>query len=211
MPLVPLPNNSVINIQFFGMLNNQRIITLFQFKFDGNTAPATDYTDYMSELFEALDQPGQLRTDLEGCLPNNYVTEFVRLQPVYPTRLRAVDFTWTSTGLYSQAAGTSNLASSIERYSKLNRRRGVGRVQVPTPSGVFANGILSTAGYITALTALSVAMRSDLTTSDPGTIGTWLPVIHNTSAAQPLTSYVDGTSVKTTVRTMHRRTVGLGI
>jgi len=158
-----------------------------------------------------VNAPGGLRTDLEACLPQNYVGSFIRYQPVYPSRLRAVDFTWTTTALTSHVATTSNVAASIERYSKLNKRRGIGRIQLPLPQGVFAGGIINDAVYLAALDNLREDMLDDIVTDEVGTIGTWQPVIHNTSAAQPLTSYIDGASVKTTVRTMHRRTLGLGI
>lgn len=212
MALVQLPANSVINMQVFAVLNSQRIITLFQYRFDGIPAPGTDYTDYMNDFYSVVSGLGEILDDLYTCMPSNYNPDFVRLQPVHPNRLRAVDFPWVPNSTpNSNPASTSNIATSIERFSKLNKRRGVGRVQLPIPNTVYSGGNVTNGAYITALNNLRDDIPTQVVTVGVGTAGEWNPVICNTSASQILISSVDGASVKTSVRTMHRRTVGLGI
>lgn len=207
----PLPANAIINFQLFGTLNGQRIITLFQYQNTNSVDPTTEYTDYLDAFRAEVNVALNLNDRFLACMPSNYVEDFERTQPVYPSRLRFVDNFSAGGGSWASAASTSNLACSIERFSLRNGRRGIGRIQLPLPDGVYLGGKVTDHPYWTVLTALASQMKVTVVTTGPGVAANWIPVIHNLGNAQPLTSDVNGAYFKDEVRTMHRRTVGLGI
>jgi len=210
MPTIPLPDNSVVNVQFIGRLNNQQIITLFQYKYQGATSPSTDYETY----FDALEAKFAAALGLENrfldMVGNNYHLDTVRIQAVYPTRMRFKDYPKLGSGTFASASLTSNLAVSVERYGRTNGRRSIGRVQVPLPDGVYSSGLVSDATYQGIVDIFAVVAGSRVSTTGTGTIGDWDPVIHHTYKGQTVTTLVDAYVRKSTVRTMHRRTVGVG-
>jgi len=208
---VPLPANCVLNAQMFGHLNGQAIITLFQYRFDG-TPSSLDYTAYLDDFAQSwADVVTGIEPLLRSVFPDNYEYDFLRLQVVYPQRLRFMEYSKAVTGNSGNDASTSNLAVSIERWSKINKRRGIGRIQIPLGDNEYVDGIVNNVPYKNALALVKTRMTEPILTGGTGTSGTWNPVIANTAAPQIVISPVDGATIKTTVRVMRRRTVGLGI
>jgi len=211
MAVTPLPAHSIINVQMFGHNSNQTIINLFQYRVEETPTPTVQYTDYLNSFEAELAAALRLEEMFLGALPDTYTLDFVRLQPVYPTRLRFVDYTKGLTGLLVHGAPTANLAASIERYGVTGRRHGIGRVQLVMPEGVYSNGEIDDNAYFNELLDLAQEMKSDVSVVAAGTIANYQPVIINVAEPNPTTVFITGTNVKRSVRVMRRRTVGLGI
>jgi hypothetical protein len=209
MPIIPLPDVSTINVQMFGTCEGQRIINLFQYELTSIPNPGIDYSNYLNGLSAAIIAPGGLFDSFMGASANNYELDFIRLQPVYPQRLRFIDYPQSAFGTSGSNATTANIAASIERFSRTGKRRGIGRVQIVVPAGVFDGGVIVNGAYLTKLGTLAAVIPLQLNSTSP--LLTTQPVLRNTANPQPLSEPVEGTALKTTVRTMHRRTVGLGI
>lgn len=206
---VPLPNNSIVNVQMFGSLNAQTIITLFQYQNINPSDPNDEYTVPLNKLYTELTAAGKLFDAYLDVMPSNYTLDFIRMQPVYPQRIRFIDSVRNDPGANAAAASTSNLAASIERFGVVGGRRAVGRIQLPIPDGKYTGGNITNGGYIGIMVDLITQMVAKPVTNTPSI--TWNPVIHNLANPQPLTVDVTGGILKESVRTMHRRTVGLGI
>jgi hypothetical protein len=209
MALPPLPAQSVANVQMFGTLAGQRIITLFQYQITDTPSLGTPYTDYLQALYNQLTVANNLFDSYLDVMSVNYTLDFVRIQPVWPTRLRFVDFVRADPGAWPFVANTPNIATSIERWSVSGKRHGIGRIQLPTPSGAYANGLITDNAYKAVITTLATVMKADVPTVAP--VAVWKAVILNAAIPNPVPREVNGTTPKTEVRTMHRRTVGLGI
>jgi hypothetical protein len=142
-----------------------------------------------------------------GCTATNYASQFVRFQVVYPTRRPYFQVARNAAGTFAPDCEAPNLSAFLNLQA-LNAGRGRhGGIHFPAPS---SGGY--TAGNVAG--ALGVAIRDFVTAWSPGlniSAGNDLiPIIW--SRVKPTTpSAIIGTSIQQTIRTMHRRTVGLGI
>lgn len=193
-------------VTFSGKLYNQHILTTFGYKLIGVTGPVT-YEVATDELKAKLVAVNGLEDKFLAVCPNDYTLEEIWIQRIYTPRLYRRSWTQFLAGQRPNPALMSNLAMSIERRGEAATRSAVGRVQVPVSAHVsdVSNGAISV-GLASAAGAFGLEMIQPIATTT-GTI-TWNAHILNASAgvSTPITAY----KVQTVVRTMHRRTVGLG-
>jgi hypothetical protein len=126
--------------------------------------------------------------------------------------MRFKDYLTAGDGSWATEAKTSNLAASVERYSLLGGRKGIGRVQIPLPEGTYDGGVVTSFGYLTALGAMADTFQLGVTptpVSAPAAL--YRACLMNPARENAIPYPLFGHEVHTTVRTMHRRTVGLGI
>jgi len=143
------------------------------------------------------------------CLPNNYELQYWRAQLIDPVRFAYVSADRTVTGTHVTQCQTANLSAGVTLRSNRAGRKEHGTKKIgPTPEGIdVSNNGMWDAGYIAKLNLLGGSLVSDVVDALLG--ATWNPVIYNrgsTPAYAPALTWF----VSPEVRTMHRRTVGVG-
>ncbi len=213
MPIPDLASNTVALVSLVGNLNSQRIISTFHYRLSSSPTPGTEYIDYLDKLFAGLDTAGALIPKYLACLTSDYTLERVRIQPVYPTRQRYVQYPLLASGTFGtpvvDKTPNQNLAASVKRVTNFIGSSGVGRVQMPTPNNQTSGGFLvDVNGYVTALQDFGNTFLDDIVTVTP--TATWKPCLFGpgyvTTGVYDLVDW----EVESTVRTMHRRTTFLG-
>lgn len=210
--LIPMPSPSpVIKLTLVGSLLGQTILNDMHWLLDSVVDVNVDYRTYLDDVHEQFDTPviGLYQRWLE-VMPSNYELVSARLQVVQPTRTRFVDEAIGNPGLLADPATTANVAMSIKRVAAVPGRTGVGRMQLVIPNEVIQGGEIDQAYYVGALDNWRQHMEAEFTTATPA--ATWVPVIFGVNSfGVAHWSPVISTAVLPTVRTMRRRTVGLGI
>lgn len=211
MAVIPMPDNSTLNLSFVGELSGQAIVTTFQYFPDPGSSsnPATNYTFYLDAFLTEIFNSNALLQDYLAVMPDNYNFSFAQAQLVRPFRLRYLRRALALTGTWGADASTPNVAASIERHTDDAIRRGVGRINTPVPDGVYADGVITSAPFLAEMGDLGVEMLKDVVTTVPAF--TWNPVISTVNQGLAYVGVLSGFDAKETVRTMSRRTVGRGI
>lgn len=203
-----LATGSVVTITYNSTLFDQRLMTVLRAVITVPD-PATSVQQDLSALATYFADPavGKPCDLMQACQVEDVEYQNVRTQQIYPARSTFWNEVLTTTGQIDDDAGTANVAASITKRSLLPGRKGIGRIQLGgIPTSAYTDGFVS-AGQLTKLNAfgtsllgsiipLGTVMRAKLCTSADGTA---------------LDSTVFSTEAQNTLRTMHRRTVGLGI
>jgi hypothetical protein len=214
---VPIQLNATIGdifqFRMLGQVNNQSTISVFNYRVSaivGATDPNTT-----ADAINALQiLPAGVAGAALPCLPSNWSGGGVECQRVYPRVWRTVirSDVWAPNGTNASIANTSNVAQVITRRTNSSGRSQVSDLHLPCPTATAAivNGNLSAAQQ-----ALLATYAPALYTSISILAGAVVldPVIWHRAPANP-PDYWDvifGFKVQPTVRTMRRRTVGLGI
>jgi len=208
MPAIqPLIAGSIVNVTIRTELFGQRIMNLFQYYPIGTIDPDVEYVEYLSNLGTNLQALDGLIDKWSACVPSTITDIVLRLQVIYPARLRYLDQNVAVTG--GTGAGiTTNLAASVTRRSWLPGRVGVGRVQIPISPELVVGGMIEPGGALFAdLEALAAEMLNPV--PDPALTVTWQPVL---STGDPITPQhaLMSADAQDTARVMRRRTVRLG-
>jgi len=211
MALPDLPTNSVVLVSFIGNCNGNRIINTFHYRCAVVPAPATEYDNFLDKLFLGINAAGGIIPTFLDTQASNYTLEKVRIQPVYPDRLRYRNYLLLSSGTWAADSQTVNQTSacSIKRVTNYVGQSGVGRVQILVPDGQFSGGnIVDVNGWIAKANIFAVAMGDDVVTAAP--VMTWKPCLYGPGYVTTGVYDVVDWEVETTIRTMHRRTNFLG-
>ena len=194
-------------VTFHGLLLNQRIMSLFVYGLNTMVGAVTKYT-IMSELNNALTGQGKLKEYYLACCPSNYNLVETWVQPIRPTRIAKEVFTDNLPGMWAPAAPTANLSAAITRRALLAGRHRVSTLSVPFPADSTAMNLgFTTVAYQTVLTDLADQLTEPVITAGAHIMD---PVIDNGPLITDFTP-IEIAYGQTTVRTRHRRTVGLGI
>jgi len=199
---------SDILITFYGELVNQKIINTFHYRVTGVPAPLTSQLTAVEALHTALLASNKLKAKFLAVMPGNYTMLEMWIQVLLPVRTTKFTFVEGTNGLSGEPAATANLAASITRRTEFSGRRQVGKLQLtsPTTTQWVDDGVLSTDAK-TAYGGLAVEM---LALYNAGGY-TYTPVIGPGVDGQGNFRQIVSATVQPNVRTMHRRTVGLGI
>jgi len=150
------------------------------------------------------------QTDYLNCLPDNYALERFTAQCVYPVRSRKFIREIADAGNIANDALTPNLAAVIELWTELAGRSQVSCKHIgPLAQSVgwYVDGVLHN-DYKVLLGLLKDVLTDDVTIAARWS---FLPCIfHRDPDAEPYFDYIIAGQVQETVRTMRRRTVGLG-
>lgn len=204
-----LPANAVVAVTYKGTLCGQTTLNTVHYRVSNpSTIPVV--ADEMDELANRFTAVGALDilTAYRGCLPDNMTVNYVRLQPVYPVRYRAVQKNIGLPGL-ADSSFVSNLQASITWVTELAGRNQTGGIRIPQGPNNVDNGKWLGA-WQNVLMLLGESLSSLVNAGQGG--GSYLPVIYHRSV-NAFPKYQDVTSfiVQDTVRVIRRRTVGLGI
>ena len=189
---------------------NQKMMSVFCYGLSGLTPPLTQAQAF-TVLHAKLTAYDNLIYRYLACLCPEFEINEVWYQVISPSRYAKYTFT-SGLGVGTLAgnhAYSPNQAVVILRRGDFGSRSNVSTLHVPigqTP-GCQANGLFG-ADVETPLSSLADYIKSQVTTT--GTATVWDPVINNGPNVGDLSPIVS-TAVKSTIRTMRRRTVGQGI
>jgi len=141
------------------------------------------------------------------CLPPEYNHDQTWIQCIDPVRYRKKVFGGLGAGQSINSGKWANSGQTITRRGDLANRANIGSFHMVLPSTDPGAG-----GSISGLALAALSNMADvlkLTIPLAGAIGTMEPVLYHRQKV-PNFSLITQTVAQTTVRTMHRRTVGLG-
>jgi len=196
----------VLQVTLVGDSAGQQILNTFHYGMATVTGTPTQAA-VATEVTAKLQAAGELVDKFLGCMPPEYNLDYMWVQFVLDTRYQKSVFSIGSPGTSPQHASTANLAAVITRRGPVANKRNLGSLHLLYPNkdtGV-ANGDVSAA----QLTAMDLLASKVILTYALATLGSIAPIlIHGTSKlnAIPITSAFS----QITLRTMRRRTVGVG-
>lgn len=189
-------------------MNGQVLLSVFHYLINTGGGPVDGVTaiEEMNVLWNSS-APDTFLSDYAGCITGAVTINAIVFQWITTTRrARVVKAPEVTGGILTGDTMPQNLAAAITKRSETAGRRGVGTLHMPAilVANVSA-GQLTTTGlavYDDFLPRLSEEIL--LVTS-----GRMIPVVyHRTNPA--LSAPITGAEQQRTVRTMHRRTVGVG-
>lgn len=204
----------IILLSLKGTIFNQRIIMTHTYVCE--QAPTIGVTtDFAMEFIlnqtMTIGAPVPIRDTYLAAMPSNYALDFATCQVIAPTRQRANRRTINSLGSVVPNATSSNQSSAITLYTPLAGRKYVATKHVgPLGRDQYALGEL-TVGQKALNDDLAIELTNPVGAA-PFVNGLYRPVIFHKNAlpGQPYYTYITGRIVQSTLRTMRRRTVGLG-
>lgn len=207
----PLAVDDVIEITYWCRLFNQRIMTVLHARVE--TTPAgTSAEVQLQALVDAYLSQRASCVFLDNYIEaagTNYTIEYVTAQRVKPTRSIYARADINVFGEFPALCTTANIAASIEKQSTKVGRKGVGRLQFGgIPGESVISGVIDSDYKNVQLKDLADVMFGGFTPgSPPGGGYRWCLPAGGTDHDYDIYNAF----VQNTARTMHRRTVGLGI
>lgn len=202
--------NDVIRVTYNMRLDGQQMMMVLHC--EPLTIVISNYLDAMEDLTEELAATltgGGFWNGIRAVQSDELHYTSIVAQRIWTQRDVAVTTAVATDGALSAPAAPPNVAMSVTKRTLLATRRGVGRIQIPGLTvGALEDGLWSAAVTTAVQAHLATVLPATLVT-DGGNEWKWvLPQL-----GQPSGPYQHVTSVQAqrTVRTMHRRTVGLGI
>lgn len=196
-----------ILVTFFGELFNQRIMSTFWYGVS-NLIGAPTVLAFSNALQTKISSVGGLEEAFLGCCPISYNLSQIWIQTVDPIRQVVTKYNRATGGAFAFDATTANSSAVILRRGDGANRKNISTLHVPLPNldpGA-VTGSLSGA-MIAAMDALAVQVRSGLALTGTGGV---FPIIRNGPGVADI-SPITAATTQTSIRTMRRRTLGLGI
>lgn len=211
--IVPVNVGDIFQFRMLGQVNNQSTISVFNYRV--SSVVGAPLPGPIADAINALQiLPAGAAGAALPCLPSNWSGGGVECQRIYPKALRSVvrSDVWAPNGTNASVANTSNVSQVITRRTDNSGRDQVSDLHLPAPTATAAivNGFLSAAQQALLATYAPVLYTSISVLAGAATFD---PVIYHKVVAegQPNYDIVTSFKVQQTVRTMRRRTVGLGI
>ncbi len=195
-------------VSFNLLFGGQRMLNTFRYRLETlGTAVTTD--DIYNNMATLLASGGNMSQKYLAAVPSQVQLVSRDYQRVWPTRVRKKIDSALVNGTWVNAGSATNSAVSIERYAEEATRHGIGRVQLPASNSAIdvTGGVITNAGYTTVLQTFATQMNVALTLP---VVGSTMKPILQSRAAPASFVYEIGTSVQPTLRSMRRRTVGVG-
>lgn len=208
-PPYGLNDGDIVESISWANLFGQKILMTAHWKIQGSAVP--DGPAYLQALNTDLTTGSHLFNVARSLQTNSLSYEYVTSQVVWPTRWAPEQKIWTQQGAYDAASSPQNLAWSFQRHVAQAGRGYQGRIQLCgypqswNQSGyvVFEIGALANVALFEACISLTFSVT--------GYVTAVVPVLRSRAGTGSTTRNVTKGTRTTTVRTMHRRTVGLGI
>lgn len=200
--------NDVIEITYEGILITQTTLSVLHYFVD---TPSTD-ANYLSAMTHLLGnfKAGAVSPTIAylAACAQNYEMITLKGQVVYPTRKAYVRINVGLPGLIGTDCTAPNLAGTITKRTSVGTRKGVGSLHMPAipPSGY--SGGLITGGQRTLYAAVQACLLNPFT--DTGETTVIEPCLWSRSSPGTVLG-LTATALQPQVRTMRRRTVGVGI
>lgn len=209
---MPSSVGDMYEVTALGRCLNQRIMLTAHYwlaQINANVDENTVMQALLDDMAGGNNDPGHWETAYLNCLPTNYTLEGWRVQLIRPIRMAYVWRQRDQLGKHSGTTEIPNLSACLTMRSRASGRRQVANRHigpVPTDTMTVNNGRLSPT-YKGFLVTLGEKMIENVEIPIHG--GILVPIIPhpgNNLQFDVIRSYI----VQDTVRTMHRRTVGLG-
>jgi hypothetical protein len=197
--------NSILQLSFNGQVLGQQTLTVLNYKLRSPVS-IDDGKIALDQFLTIVMGAGQLYEAYLACLSRDYFAVSVTAQWVLATRHAYVRRLSATNGSVESDVLGPNAAFTIERRTEVAGPSGRGITHMGgVPQSFMASGSLSGDGSV-AYTALGVKMVAPITT-----VSTYIfdPVLVR-KAAIATSPIIVSADVNPNVRTMHRRTVGLG-
>jgi len=201
-------NGAILEVSFRGRSLGQRTISLFHYRYETDADPVDGIAliNTANPLINAAGA-GKLLKEYMTPLVDGFTMEEVVYQWLFPTRrARIVKVPAVPTGAIPDAPLPPNVALTITKRSDVAGRHGVGSLHMPGTGIAGLNGGEWIPAYLDSFGSLLTALHQSVNIEFGQNL---VPVIFNRTTP---TDSVEITSANSnvTVRTMHRRTVGVG-
>lgn len=204
--------NDVLLVTFYGLYLEQRVMNTFHYFLQSVAGTARNLDEYYDD-FATDATMADLIDKYVAVLPDQYTLSELWVQLIAPDRYAKKTYTLDDPGILTTLDLTANIQASISRNSFIADRHSQGGIRLIAPSNAtyVANGYITPA-YKALLDPLAAAMKNDVVTTVGGSNITARPCLfHFNADGQPIVRPQLDTTVRDTVRTMRRRTVGRGI
>jgi len=202
----------VINITYWQRLFNQTILSVLHARVV--TAPTTGSTaeiqlQDLADTKLSVSASFPLYQKLKAAAASNFAFDRVTVQKVKPTRTIYVQSSLAAFGDQTTAASTANLAASIEKQTTVTGKTGIGRLQFGgMPSDKIVSGVIDADYFAVEMEGIALNMYGNFSGGTThGGVYAWCLPAGGADRGYDLWNAFP----QRTVRTMHRRTVGLGI
>lgn len=204
------PANSILEVRYNGTVNGQKVVSVLHWVVSTQWSADNLMLEYQN-IYDQIKATGtfDITTYYLECCSQDYTLDTIDLQFVWPVRYVSRKFTSGGTGVPAVPCSAQNLSAVIEKYTILAGRKYRGSLHVPAiPDGAYTGGELE-AAYVPTLADLAAAIKQQIAEdSGPGLLD---PVIyHRGPNENPKHTKVANTVVMPYIRTMRRRTVGVG-
>jgi len=203
----PITPNSVVEFTVQGRANNQTCLSIFHYLYTG-TSTLGDGSLALDNLVSVLNASGNLVGKLIQCIASNCNIDQLRAQWIFPIRYVYNTYApYATFGAFSGTCNAPNAAAALEKRSDRAGRSNRGTLHIwGVAQEAMSAGRLG-GSYTVAMQALATPVQGSVTVSSGITYD---PIIYN-RRSPALSPVIRGCVVHDTIRTMRRRTVGLGI
>lgn len=200
-----IPDGGIIECTFRGTVLNQEMLTVTHWQLD-TSGGISDGRLFLEAFCEHIKPAGALHGQFMACCCNLYVGGRIKLQWILPQRYAAMEFVPTfTTGQIIGQLVAPNVAIAINKQSENAGPHARGVTHMPAvPADFVTDGSLNGAGF-GEYNALGTLLKTDIAVL----AGNTHPVIYNRSTPGD-SQVIINCNVSEKLRTMHRRTVGLG-
>lgn len=206
----PLAVNDVVQVVLNYRQDEQQLLMVLHYRVQslGTSASAELQLDSIAAQFADTSTPGTMAAVVKAALSNEVFLATVQAQKVKPFRTIYARREIADFGDIVEPAAPVNSAMSIEKQSLKVGRKGVGRVQLAGIPKIYVDSSIDGA-YIVGPASSFIAW---LTTSQSITTEGGMNLVPCLPAGGADTDYDLWDAIpQTSTRTMHRRTLGLGI
>jgi hypothetical protein len=200
-----ITSNSILQLTFDGQTLGQQILTVLNYKLRSPVSIA-DGAAALGRFLDVVQQTGRLQDTYGACMSTDYFFRSVTAQWILSTRHAYLRRLVTTNGTSGGDLLAPNAAFVIVKQTEVAGPKGHGLVHMGGVPVTFASsGSLSGTGAV-AYAGLVTELIAPIVTAAPETYD---PVLVNKVAIATSPIIIAG-NVLPDVRTMHRRTVGLG-
>jgi hypothetical protein len=201
-----VPDGGIVQVIFEGFILNQQMLTVLHYQLE-NPGGVADGGLALDALKVQLVGAGSLHEKYLLAISQNYSQGRIRLQWILPDRFAYREYIPPNTeGQAPTDTISPNAAVAINKKSDLAGVHGHGVTHMPgVPMDSVSAGKVNVAGLL-LYADVGTKMKADLVTLGSGT---YHPIIFNRKTPGEI-SKITSFTVDDKIRTMHRRTVGLG-
>lgn len=198
---------AIVEVRVLGKIEQQDVINVLHWRYDPSGATIADGGAELGLLFNALAAANKFLQRLAQATSTDYTPARVAMQWIHPTRYvsRFFDNPYPA-GTIAGGCMPSNVAMAITKRGEIADRHSIGTLHIGGIPRVNVVGSFVNGAQMLLMEDVASESISNLTVA--GT-RTYSPVIYDKAApAGSVTPRTQG--VQPELRTMHRRTVGLG-
>ena len=207
---MPHQVSDLIEVSFRGHCEQQTILNIFHYRVVSSSSVSSDVADNftLAAYLAGQTAEGQVLKEYLDLLPTNYTLDKVRVQKILTTRSQYAEATSGVLGFWPALSNNTNLAAVLTKQGSTGTRRAIGSIHIGPISETAQDRGRVNAAYKTDLESFGTVWRTPFTV--PANNINYRLVIYNPNVI-PYYQDVSALVIQDTVRTMRRRTVGLGI